>query len=91
LCFVLQVLPKFINSLVEIITNSIDSVSSPEVHPSQRAPPGLIDGVQTPDMISRHFRNSLVWIQSRKARGSGETDWDEVNVAGALLKMGITQ
>ncbi|KAJ3751230.1 vacuolar protein sorting-associated protein 35 [Lentinula detonsa] len=88
------VAPKFINNLVELITSSIDSIQSPDVHPSQRAPPGLIEGVQTPEMIIRHFRNNLYYIQRRKdaaAEGSSESDsrWDEVEVVGALLKMGI--
>ncbi|KAF9482385.1 vacuolar protein sorting-associated protein 35 [Pholiota conissans] len=87
---------KFVNSLVELITSSIDNISSPDVHPSQRAPPGLIEGVQTPDMITKHFRNTLVYIQRRKlavAEGTGSVDsrWAEVDVVGALLKMGISR
>lgn len=89
-----QVAPKFVNSLVELITSQIDSVISPEVHPSQRAPPGLIEGVQTPEMITRHFRNTLYHIQRRKnaaAEGESGVDsrWDDVDVVGAMLKMGI--
>ncbi|KAF9466893.1 vacuolar protein sorting-associated protein 35 [Collybia nuda] len=87
---------KFVNSLVELITSSIDNISSPDVHPSQRAPPGLIEGVQTPEMITRHFRNTLYHIQRRKNasfEGDAPTDtrWDDVDVAGALLKMGIAR
>jgi vacuolar protein sorting-associated protein 35 len=90
--------PKYINSLVELITSSIDNISSPDVHPSQRAPPGLIEGVQTPEMITRHFRNTLHYIQRRKQAAAAITEgeggvvdarWDEVDVVGALLKMGI--
>ncbi|EGN92708.1 hypothetical protein SERLA73DRAFT_117008 [Serpula lacrymans var. lacrymans S7.3] len=81
------VAPKFVNSLVELITSSIDNISSPDVHPSQRAPPGLIEGVQTPEMITRHFRNTLYYIQTKK--NSNEARWDNVDVVGALLKMGI--
>ncbi|PPQ98964.1 hypothetical protein CVT24_003460 [Panaeolus cyanescens] len=85
---------KFVNSLVELITSSIDNISSPDVHPSQRAPPGLIEGVQTPEMITKHFKNTLVYIQKRKyaaSEGASGVDsrWDEVDVVGALLKMGI--
>ncbi|EEB92849.1 hypothetical protein MPER_08579, partial [Moniliophthora perniciosa FA553] len=88
------VAPKFVNSLVELITSSIDNISSPDVHPSQRAPPGLIEGVQTPEMITRHFRNTLYYIQRRKnaaAEGTSPNDsrWDDVEVVGAMLKMGI--
>lgn len=90
------VAPKYVNSLVELITSNIDNISSPDVHPSQRAPPGLIEGVQTPDMITKHFRNTLYYIQRRKyaaAEGTGAVDprWEEVDVVGALLKMGITR
>ncbi|KIJ45211.1 hypothetical protein M422DRAFT_30058 [Sphaerobolus stellatus SS14] len=93
------VTPKFVNSLVELITASIDNISSTEVHPSARAPPGLIEGVQTPDMITRHFRNTLLYIQSKKdalskASEDGETvnpRWEEVDVVGATLKMGIAR
>lgn len=88
--------PKFVNSLVELITSSIDNISSPDVHPSQRAPPGLIEGVQTPEMIAKHFRNTLIYIQRRKyatSEGAGAVDsrWDEVDIVGALLKMGISR
>ncbi|KAF9007922.1 vacuolar protein sorting-associated protein 35 [Cyathus striatus] len=88
------VAPKFVNSLVELITSSIDSISSPDVHPSQRAPPGLIEGVQTPEMITRHFRNTLLHIQRRKnmaadVNGAVDSRWDDVDVVGALLKMGL--
>ncbi|KAF8185072.1 vacuolar protein sorting-associated protein 35 [Mycena galopus ATCC 62051] len=86
------VAPKFVNSLVELIASSIDNIASPDMHPSQRAPPGLIEGVQTPEMITRHFRNTLYYIQRRKnavAGGGVDSRWDEVDVVGALLKMGI--
>ncbi|EAU93279.2 vacuolar protein sorting-associated protein 35 [Coprinopsis cinerea okayama7 len=93
-CGTPAVAPKFVNSLVELITSSIDNISSPDVHPSQRAPPGLIEGVQTPEMITRHFRNTLIHIQNRKnAAMDGEPGidprWDDVDVVGAVLKMGI--
>ncbi|KAH9982074.1 vacuolar protein sorting-associated protein 35 [Lactifluus volemus] len=76
------VMPKFVNSLVELITASIDNVSTPDVHPSQRAPAGLLEGVQTPDMITRHFRNTLLYIQAKKvaAEGTPGTRWDDVDI-----------
>lgn len=82
------------NNLVELITSNIDNISSPEVHPSQRAPPGLLEGVQTPEMITKHFRNTLIYIQRKKhaaAEGVPGVDprWEDVDVVGALLKMGI--
>ena len=84
-----QVAPKFINSLVEVITSWIDGVNSPDVHPSQRSPPGLVENVQTPDMILRHFRNTLLYIQTRKNAAGADPRWDEVDVVGAMLKMGL--
>ncbi|KAJ7074424.1 vacuolar protein sorting-associated protein 35 [Mycena amicta] len=86
------VAPKFVNSLVELITSSIDNIASPDIHPSQRAPPGLVEGVQTPEMITRHFRNTLSYIQRRKnavTEGAADSRWHEVDVVGALLKMGM--
>jgi vacuolar protein sorting-associated protein 35 len=82
---------KFVNSLVELITASIDNISTPDIHPAQRAPPGLLEGVQTPDMITRHFRNTLSYIQAKKLAGDGTpgTRWDDVDIVGALLKMGL--
>ncbi|KAG6328642.1 hypothetical protein ID866_10447, partial [Astraeus odoratus] len=58
--------PKFIVSLVELIASSIDSISSPAfsssyLHPSQR-----IEGVASPDTITRHFRNILAYIHAKK-------------------------
>ena len=45
-------------------------------------------------MITRHFRNTLYYIQSKKlaaAGAEGGSRWDDVDVVGALLKMGITR
>ncbi|KAI0044890.1 vacuolar protein sorting-associated protein 35 [Auriscalpium vulgare] len=86
------VTPKFVNSLVELVTGSIDNISSPDVHPSQRAPAGLLDGVQTPEMIARHFRNTLAYIQTKKSaldEGQGNDRWADVDIVGAQLKMGL--
>jgi vacuolar protein sorting-associated protein 35 len=84
-------MPKFVNSLVELVTASIDTINTPDVHPSQRAPAGLLEGVQTPEMITRHFRSTLLHIQAKKAAAEGTigTRWDDVDIVGALLKMGL--
>jgi len=95
LILVHQVAPKFVNSLVELITSSIDNISSSDVHPSQRAPPSLIEGTTTPEMIKRHFRSILIHIQRRKYAAADGVNpdigskYDEVNVVSACLKMGI--
>ncbi|KAH7884051.1 vacuolar protein sorting-associated protein 35 [Phlebopus sp. FC_14] len=82
--------PKFIVSLVELIASSIDTISSPSssssyLHPSQR-----IEGVASPEMITRHFRNTLSYIYSKKTSESPGR-YDEVDIVGALLKMEITR
>jgi len=84
------VTPKYINSLVELITSNIDSVHTSEVHPQSVGAPGLVDGVNAPDMIVRvsyhvliitvrlinqHFRNTLNYIQTRQ-RQAGEREDD---------------
>ncbi|KIJ60581.1 hypothetical protein HYDPIDRAFT_117124 [Hydnomerulius pinastri MD-312] len=84
------VAPKFIVSLVELITSSIDTISSPAssasyLHPSQR-----IEGVASPEMIQRHFRNTLQYIHSKKISESPGR-YGEVEIIGAFLKMGITR
>lgn len=85
------VLPKFVNSLVELIASSIDNISSPDIHPSVRAPSGLLEGVQTPEMIIRHFRNTLIYVQSKMQSGAEPRSpgWGDVDVVGASLKMGL--
>jgi vacuolar protein sorting-associated protein 35 len=54
----------------------------------------LLEGVQTPDMITRHFRNTLAYIVQKKAlteHGKANERWHEVDVVGALLKMGMSR
>ncbi|KAL1410661.1 retromer complex subunit Vps35 [Vanrija albida] len=97
------VTPKYINSLVELITSNIDAVHSTDVHPSSASPPGLVDGVNSPDLIVKHFKNTLRYIQSKQtqaarasdapADGDDEdakpVDWSAVDVVGGSLKMGL--
>ncbi|KAG2361915.1 vacuolar protein sorting-associated protein 35 [Suillus spraguei] len=82
--------PKFIVSLVELIASSIDTITSPSLSPSYLHPSQRIEGVSTPEVITRHFRNTLAYIHAKKtAENPGQ--WDEVEVVGAFLKMGITR
>ncbi|QRV76950.1 vacuolar protein sorting-associated protein 35 [Ceratobasidium sp. AG-Ba] len=84
---VAEVTPKYINSLIELITSNVDVISAPDFHPTSRSPPGLIEGVHTADMILRHFKRTLLYIQARK--DEGEAAWAPVDgVTGALLKLG---
>jgi vacuolar protein sorting-associated protein 35 len=56
------VTPKYINSLVELITSNIDSIHGGDVHPSSQSPPGLVDGVNSPDMIVKVSKHeSELW------------------------------
>ena len=84
-----QVTSKYVNTIIELIVDQIDIASSPDLHPTSRAPPGLIEGVQAPDMIIRHFRNTLDYIQSKKNDAQDRRKWAAIDVAGALLKMGM--
>ncbi|KAG8758426.1 Vacuolar protein sorting-associated protein 35 [Serendipita sp. 396] len=87
---VTEVTPKFVNSLVELISSNIDSISNIDIHPTLRAPPGLIEGVQAPEMIQRHFRNTLAHIRTRKASAAQESPWQQVSIVGALLKFNLS-
>lgn len=69
--------------------NQIDVASSPDLHPTARAPPGLVEGVQAPDMITRHFRNTLEYVQYKKLEGLNSVKWMSIDIAGALIKMGM--
>ncbi|KAG9017849.1 Vacuolar protein sorting-associated protein 35 [Tulasnella sp. JGI-2019a] len=89
-----EVTAKYVNSLVELITSNIDIATSGELPPSARAPPGLVEGVHTGDMITRHFRNTLTYLRDKKETAPSEgaenaVDWDSIDIIGALLKMGI--
>ncbi|WVR05955.1 hypothetical protein IAU60_002982 [Kwoniella sp. DSM 27419] len=65
------VTPKYVNSLVELITSNIDSVTSGgDVHPSSVGAGGLVEGVTSGDMIVKHFRNTLTYIQGRQRQAA---------------------
>ncbi|WWC58657.1 uncharacterized protein I303_101201 [Kwoniella dejecticola CBS 10117] len=102
------VTPKYVNSLVELITSNIDSVTngSGDVHPSSVGAGGLVEGVGEGEMIVKHFRNTLHYIQGRQCQAAeadttAETegaeedkkkvDWESVDVVGGCLKMGISR
>lgn len=52
------VTPKYVNSLVELITSNIDSIYGTEGLGGGNAP-GLVDGVNSPEMIVKVGRISL--------------------------------
>ncbi|KAF8330446.1 vacuolar protein sorting-associated protein 35 [Cantharellus anzutake] len=85
-----EVTSKYVNTIIELIVNQIDIASSPDLHPTARAPPGLIEGVQAPEMIIRHFRNTLDYIRSRRSEPQDRTKWSAIDIVGALVKMGMT-
>ena len=92
-----QVTARYVNSLVELITSNIDSIAGTDVYPSPRAPPGLIEGVHTASMITRHFKNTLLQMRARIDAASDEetpntgADWEQIDIVGALLKMGLSR
>ncbi|KAJ9098972.1 hypothetical protein QFC19_006196 [Naganishia cerealis] len=82
--FVEAVTAKYINSLVELITSNIDLIHGTDTHPASSAPPGLLEGVHSPDMI----------VQERKDTPSDDADeprpdWEAVDIAGASVKLGL--
>ncbi|WWC66334.1 uncharacterized protein I206_100235 [Kwoniella pini CBS 10737] len=102
------VTPKYVNSLVELITSNIDSVTngSVDVHPSSVGAGGLVEGLGEGEMIIKHFRNTLTYIQGRQRQaaesdtsdestesveGKKKVDWESVDVIGGSLKMGISR
>lgn len=77
------------NTILELIVNQIDVASSLDLHPTARAPPGLVEGVQSPEAITHHFRNTLEYIQWKKLQGLDSVKWMSIDIAGALIKMGM--
>ncbi|WVF70542.1 hypothetical protein IAT40_005333 [Kwoniella sp. CBS 6097] len=83
------VTPKYVNSLVELITSNIDSVTSGgDVHPSSVGGGGLVEGVASGEMIVKHFRNTLTYIQGRQrqAADSPETETEAEATEGEEAK-----
>lgn len=58
---------------------------------------GLIEGVNTPEAVARHFGATLRYVQSRKDGANEATTedimrlYEDVDVAGVLLKLGQGQ
>lgn len=92
-----EITPKHVNSLVELITSNIDNIHGSDVHPtSSSATAGLVEGVSSPDSIVQHFRSTLAYLHSRKegalsggATGPLQDAFNEVDLVGSLLKMGL--
>jgi vacuolar protein sorting-associated protein 35 len=82
-----------------LITSNIDNIDSSDVHPTNGggATSGLIEGINTAEAVIGHFRNILLYIQSRKEGLNHEGDgasmnetvllFKDVDVAGPLLKL----
>ncbi|CAD7059986.1 unnamed protein product [Tilletia caries] len=61
------VTPKYINSLVELISNGLETLASGDLHPSAAGPQGLIEGVGgSVEACRSHFRSQLLYIRNRK-------------------------
>ncbi|KAJ1028039.1 hypothetical protein NDA13_003489 [Ustilago tritici] len=65
------VAPKYINSLVELISNGLDSLMSSEADGGSTTHPAIVGGgflelPTTPDSCLRHFRSQLQYIKTRK-------------------------
>lgn len=65
------VAPKYINSLVELISNGLDSLMYSEADGGATTHPAIVGGgflelPTTPDSCLRHFRSQLQYIKTRK-------------------------
>ncbi|KAK0540939.1 retromer complex subunit Vps35 [Tilletia horrida] len=61
------VTPKYINSLVELISNGLETLANGDLHPSAAGPQGLIEGVGgSVEACRSHFRSQLLYIRNRK-------------------------
>ncbi|KAG0143168.1 hypothetical protein CROQUDRAFT_661665 [Cronartium quercuum f. sp. fusiforme G11] len=88
---------KHLNSLVELITSNLDSIQGADgvlvLNPSATNS-GLFEGVHTPDAVLAHFQNQLKYIQARKdiilnGEGEGLAKFEEIDISGAMLKVGL--
>ncbi|PWN53739.1 vacuolar protein sorting-associated protein 35 [Violaceomyces palustris] len=91
------VAPKYINSLVELISNGLEALNNEDLHPSSAAT-GFIEGIGSPEACHRHFRSQLLHIKGRKeavqaAAAAGFSkpgpDWSAVQISGSLAKIGL--
>jgi len=61
------VTPKYINSLVELISNGLETLANGDLHPSAAGPQGLIENVGgSVEACRSHFRSQLLYIRNRK-------------------------
>ncbi|KAM0747958.1 vacuolar protein sorting-associated protein 35 [Meredithblackwellia eburnea MCA 4105] len=87
---------KHINSLVELITSNMDGIHTTDVSPSAGATSGLIEGINSPEAVLAHFKNTLLYIQSRKEGLSNDAEgeaqdsvkilYEGVDIVGPLLR-----
>lgn len=97
----LQITPKHINSLIELISGNIDNLHSSDVHPtaSNATNSEITEGPLSPDAVIQHFRSTLAYLHSRKEsaivangiefNGLGKS-FNEVDLVGSLIKMGLS-
>mgnify|MGYP001579303170 CR=1 FL=1 len=63
-----QISAKHINSLVELIASNMDSIHTTDASPSAGATSGLIEGIGSPEAVQAHFKNTLLYSESFRAR-----------------------
>lgn len=68
---------KYLNGLIDLINTNLGNMDSPDQHPPTSNSSSLVDHHQgsVSDYVRRHFRATLLHLQSRKEQ-SGHSDWN---------------
>ncbi|RCH99197.1 Vacuolar protein sorting-associated protein 35 [Rhizopus azygosporus] len=68
---------KYLNGLIDLINTNLSNMDNPDQHPPTSNSSSLVDHHQgsVSDYVRRHFRATLLHLQSRKEQ-SGHSDWN---------------
>lgn len=92
---------KYINSLIELITNGLLTVEAEQADPAN-APMGVADAKSQLDATRHHFLNQLHYIKQKKRQALGQLaqekpngeshgpDWNSIELNMSLNKLGVT-
>ncbi|KAE8214028.1 hypothetical protein CF327_g2503 [Tilletia walkeri] len=83
------VTPKYINSLVELISNGLETLASGDLHPSAAGPQGLIESVGgSVEACRSHFRSQLLYIRNRKEAALRQVEREAAQAESAASTAG---